>query len=108
MNVLPQQQFSLSQKLCVLLKNNLKKSDTSFMAAQLMQKQDFVPSTVPKISPADLSSFKCCEIVLCAKGNSDTSSPQTQLFCSANIFRIAMRAGWLKAFAKPANMISSA
>ena len=57
-----------------------------------------LPSMFPFIRPAFLSSFKCCEIVGWASGNSFTMSPQMQVSTLIRYSIIAILAGCPNAF----------
>ena len=61
-----------------------------------------VPSILPLMMLAFFSSFKCCETVGCAKGNSFTISPQIQVSTDNKYSTIAILAGCPSAFAKEA------
>ncbi len=59
-----------------------------------------LPSIFPLMSPAFFNSFKCCETVGCARGNSLTISPQIQVFTLSRYSIMATLAGWPSAFNK--------
>ena len=62
---------------------------------------------LPLMIFAFLSSFKCCETVGCAKGNSFTISPQMQLSTESKYSTIAILAGCDNALNKLANSLCS-
>src|SRR5690606_33777301 len=57
--------------------------------------------------PMFFSSFKCCEMVACAKPNSSTKSLQIQAFWLMIYWRMATRAGCPKTLNKEANLFCS-
>ena len=64
-----------------------------------------VPSILPLMILAFFSSFKCCEIVGCANGNSFTISPHIHVSTDNKYSTIAMRAGCESALNKLANSL---